>query len=483
VGDALSGAAESVPSERFAVMSYDAIVIGAGFAGLSAAVRLAAEGCRVVVLEEGPRLGGRATSFTDRQTGERVDNGQHVLFGCYRETYRFLRAIGSAEQAPLQRRLTLTFAGAGGALSTLACPPLPPPWHLIAGVLGWHGLPWRDRASALGMAGFIGRARRRGAANAAAGVSSEQTVDQWLAAQRQSRGLCDWLWTPLAFAALNQSPAVAAARPFARVVAELFGPRADDAAVGLSRVPLDELFAEPARRFLEAHGSEVRVRASGRVRLGGAAPGAGPVGPDQLHAVRVGHDVLYAPVVVSTVPWHAFARLWDGNVPAPLTAIAARASAMASSPIVTVNLWLDSPALPSPFVGLIGGPMHWVFDKSAIVGPHAGHLSIVASGADELAEMDNAGITRAAFEQLRGAIPTMRTSAVLRSVVVRESRATFSLAPGRPERPGVRTPVPGFYLAGDWTDTGLPATIEGAVTSGHWAAEAVLAERGTAART
>ena len=230
-------------------MTTDVVVIGAGFAGLSAAVRLAASGLTVAVVEEAPRLGGRATAFADRETGERVDNGQHVLFGCYRETYDFLRRIGTETLAPLQTRLSLTLAAPDGRSFDLTCPELPPPWHLLAAVLRWPAMPHRDRLSVLWLWSLLRQARREGAASAAAGVAVQQTVTDWLAAHRQSDELCRWLWRPLAIAALNQSPDVAAAAPFVRVLAELFGPRVEDSSVGLATVPLDELYAEPAQTF------------------------------------------------------------------------------------------------------------------------------------------------------------------------------------------------------------------------------------------
>ncbi len=447
--------------------SIDVVVLGAGVAGLSAAVRLAAAGRRVVVLDAAPRLGGRATAFADRETGERVDNGQHVLFGCYRETYRFLDAIGSAHLAPLQPRLSLQMAGPDGRLSRLSCPPLPPPWHLMAGVLAWRAIPLGDRLSARGMLPLVRQSRREGPEAAAARVADDLTVDRWLAACGQSPRLREWLWHPLAIAALNQSPAIAAARPFARVVAELFGPRPTDAAIGVATVPLDELFAEPARRFVESRGGVVATQAPGVVQL--AAGGA-------VAGVRTNDATIAAPVVVSSVPWHAFGRIWDGGPPDEIEGVASNAAAMGSSPIVTVNLWLDREVVPAPYVGLVDGPMHWVFDKAAIFGEHAAHLSIVASGAVELEGRDNAAITAIAVEQLQRALPRMRGATVRRSVVVRERRATFSLAPGSPPRPSTRTRVEGFYLAGDWTDTGLPATIEGAVISGHRAADAILTD-------
>jgi squalene-associated FAD-dependent desaturase len=449
------------------MMKADAVIIGGGVAGLSAAVRLAEAGRTVVVAEAAPRLGGRASSFVDRATGDEVDNGQHVIFGCYRDTYQFLHRIGSAHLAPLQPRLRLNIAGRG-RMTELACPALPPPWHLIAGVLRWSAVPFRDRLAVRHLAPLIARAKRIGAAAAVAEVPAGDTVEDWLRRHRQPAAVCEWLWHPLAFAALNESPAVAAARPFVRVLAELFGPRLEDSAVALPSASLRRLFAEPARAFVEARG--------GRVLLGSPAC----IGLDDAGAVSyvlVKEGRIAADIVVAAVPWHAFADLWPGAVPRPVQQVAGAAAEMASSPIVTVNLWLDRPRLARPFVGLVGGPMHWVFDKGSIVREPATHLSVVASAAGPLASADNLEITRMAMAQLAATLPDFGEPRLLRSVVVRERRATFSVAPGSPGRPAAATAIPGLFLAGDWTDTGLPATIEGAVRSGHAAADLGLRAR------
>ena len=440
----------------------DAVVIGAGFAGLSAAVRLADAGRSVTVLEEAPRCGGRATAFTDRETGARVDNGQHVLFGCYRETYRFLARLGSDQLAPPARRLALTMIGAGGRVARLSCPPLPPPWHLVAGVLAWNAVPLRDRLSAAALRPVLQACRREGAEAVARRIRPEDTVDAWLAAHGQTPLLSKWLWHPLAIAALNQSPAVAAAEPFVRVLGELFGPSADDSSVGLPIVPLDELYVAPAVRFIEAHGGEVKTKASARIILDQH---------DRVRAVRAGDRLIDTERVVSAVPWHSLARIWDTEPPAAFGPVVGAAAAMTGSPIVTVNLWFDRAVMTDRFVGLVDGPFHWVFDKGAIFGGKTGHLSMVASGADGILRLENAEMTRLALDTLGSALPGVRTAQLTRSVVVREPRATFSLAPGGPARPSARTAIDGLYLAGDWTDTGLPATIEGAVTSGHRAAD------------
>lgn len=453
------------PTRVIADSTADVVVIGAGCAGLSAAVRLADAGLRVVVVEESPRLGGRATAFADRESGERVDNGQHVLFGCYRETYAFLRRLGTAHLAPLDRRLRLTLADERGRAFALRCPAMPPPWHLLAGILRWRAVPFTDRLSIARLGPLLRTVRSRGPEAALESVPESSTISEWLTSLGQSAELRRWLWHPLAMAALNQSPDVAAARPFVRVIAELFGPRVEDSSIGLPSVPLDELYALPAQRFVEARRGRVLPKTTGRIRT---TPGG------EVESVLAGDERISTTVVISAVPWHALHRVWENGAPPTLSSVAAAASAMSSSPIVTVNLWFDEPVMQAKFVGLVDGALHWAFDKSAIFGARAGHVSMVASGADELAASDNETVTRIAVERLSAALPTARGRAPRRSVVVREHRATFSLAPGSPSRPGTETPVDGFLLAGDWTNTGLPGTIESAVLSGHAAADAAL---------
>jgi len=179
--------------------------------------------------------------------------------------------------------------------------------------------------------------------------------------------------------------------------------------------------------------------------------------------------------VISAVAWHGVDSLWTGAATDGVEAVRRAAASMQSSPIVTVNLWFDGPVMDQQFVGLVDAPVHWIFNKAAIVGERTTHLAVVTSGADDLAAADNDAVTRLTVRQVERVLPRARDRTLLRSVVVREQRATFSLAPGGPARPGPVTDLPGFVLAGDWTDTGLPATIESAVLSGHRAADVVLA--------
>lgn len=439
---------------------YDAIVVGSGFAGLSAAARLSRDGARVLVLEARARLGGRATAFADRETGELVDNGQHVLMGCYRETFAFLRDIGAEAHVRRQPELAVTTIERDGRVSRLRCPALPSPLHLVAGVFTWPALGWRDRLAVLKMAGPLRRAQR---ALRASTPLADGTVTEWLERCGQTPRLRELLWEPLALAALNQPPETAAADPFVRVLAEMFGSDPTAAAIVLPTTPLHLMYAEPARAVIEQRGGRVRTGATARIQIdNGAVTGVSALG-----------ERWSAPAVIAAVPWFTLRELFEGDT-TTIAPVLAAAAATEASPIVTVNLWFDRVVMDEPFVGLPGRMMQWVFDKRAVFGESASHLSLVSSGAADVLRWTNPQLIDAALEEVRGALPRARDAQVVRATVIREPRATFSLAPGQPGRPGVQTPVRGLFLAGDWIGTRLPATIEAAVRSGHLAAEAAL---------
>ena len=440
---------------------YDVVVVGAGFAGLSAAVRLARGGARVLVVEARGRLGGRATAFPDRDTGELVDNGQHVLLGCYTETFEFLKDIGAADNVRVQPNLAVTMIDRAGHRSRLSCPSLPPPFHLLAGIFEWDALSWRDRVSVAGMATPLKNARRELHGGASKAASPGETVENWLVRNGQTPRLRELLWDPLALAALNQPPTEAAAPAFARVLAEMFGSDPRAAAIALPIRPLHLMYAEPAREYIEKHGGEVRSGATARVLTNEAG--------DAVTGVDAGGARVTVGCVISAVPWFAFGELFEREPPL-LAGTIDRARRMTSCPIVTVNFWFDRPILEEPFVGLPGRTMQWVFDKRLVIGDSAAHLSLVSSGAAAIAARSNEELTRLAHDELVDAMPQVRVAKLLRATVIREPRATFSLAPGQPPRPPADTPVKGLFLAGDWIDTGLPATIESAVRSGHRAA-------------
>jgi len=445
---------------------YDAVVVGGGFAGLSAAVELTTRGARVIVVEGRPRLGGRATSYRDRVTGQDVDNGQHVIFGCYRETFRFLRTIGAEGDVRLQPRLDVSYAGRDGRSIRYRCPDLPAPLHLLGGVVEWDELSVAEKLAGLRMVGPMRQLRRRHTGGLPGGVTRErETVREWLVRHGQGPRLRELLWEPLALAALNQSAEMAAAAPFATVLAELCGPRPSDSAIGIPSRPLEALYAVPARQFIEARGGAVWTGAAGRAAFVDG----------RLVGVEARRELITAPVLISAVPWFALSSVFNPP-PAPLVPVLERAAAMGSAPIVSVHLWFESPVLPQPFLGLLGTTMQWAFEKRATFASHGSHLTLVSSGAETVVGFSNAVLIDLALSDLRSTVPAARDAVLWHGLVIRERKATFSLSPGQPARPGSETVIRGLYLAGDWIETGLPSTIESAVASGHRAAHLAFRE-------
>ena len=432
-------------------MTHDVIVIGGGFAGLSAATALAERGFRVLVLEARPSLGGRASAFVDPATGERVDNGQHILTGAYRETFRFLRRIGTESQVYLQPGLAVDIIEKDGRASRLACPAIPAPLHMLVGAMRWTAIDWEDRKALLRM--------RNGGRP---GADPHATVRQWLEWHEQTPRLIELLWEPLAVAALNQSIDEGAGEMFGKVLKRTFTRRRSDSSLGLVRCALDELYTIPSKAFVETRSGEIKTNSPARVKLALPWP-----------SIHVRSDVFRARAIICATAWYSLATLFEEGATLLADVIHA-AESTAASPIVTVNLWFDRPVTSSTFVGLPGRAMQWVFDKRALFGESTSHLSLVSSGASAIVGRSNQELVDLALGELTAALPAVREATLNRAVVVREKRSTFSVAPGQPRRPGTRTAVPGVFLAGDWIETGLPATIESAVVSGHAAADAVV---------
>lgn len=438
-------------------MTWDAIVVGAGCAGLAAATALVEDGARVLVLEARPILGGRASVVRDPVTGETLDNGQHVLMGCYDDTLRFLHRIGTSDRVRRQSGLAVAMVDTAGRRSTLQLPPLPAPLHLLAGVLAWEALSWSEKLSVLRIGAAIQRTER---------PSGTETVREWLRRHGQAPRLVELFWEPLALAALNQPIDQAAVDTFVEVLSRMFGPDADRASLVVPAVPLDQLYAEPARQWLAARGSEVRTRAPARIVVDG----------DRLAGVEVRDARIEARRVICAAPWYALGEVITGR-PDALAGVLQDAAATESSPIVTVNLWYDGPVMDELLVGLPGRVFQWVFDKGRVFGRDKSHLSLVGSGAAEVVTKSNAELVEIGRREVEAALPGARDARLVHASAVRERHATFSLAPGQPRRPGTRTAVHGLLLASDWVDTGLPATIESGVAAGHWAAKEVKSEK------
>ena len=457
--------------DRTAGKSPDAIVVGGGFAGLAAATLLAENGARVLLLEARPHLGGGARSWIDPDTGSVVDNGQHLFMGSYRQTLLFLGRIGSLDRLRLQPRLRVPFLETGGEASAFSLPSLPIfSWSVAAGLLHYPGLAFHERLRLLRVGREV-RRRTRAGGSAPADALDDQSVASWLAGLGQGTAAVERLWNPLAIATLNEDPGRASAAMFLPVLRELLLGGSSGSRLGVAGVGLSELYADPASHFLRARGSEVRLRAQVRqVLLAGGrcsgvllADGTRVASPDVIAAAPPDDMLEMLPPEVASDPFFA------------------GCSRLETSPIVSIYLWFGSPITDLPFAGLIGGEWQWLFNRHAFAGRHGpGHgVTLVRSAARAFVEASREALVKKALDDLHRFVPASRRAVLRHALVIKEKRAALSPLRGSLRlRPSWRTPCAGFHLAGDWTATGLPATIEGAVISGHACAGQVSGGRG-----
>lgn len=441
-------------------MLPDVVILGGGLGGLSAAVRLAESGLRVTLVEHRPFLGGRTYSFLDPVTGDVVDNGQHLLLGCYHATRRYLRLIGSDHLAQLQGSLQLKFLRPGQPPSMLRCPPLPAPAHVFVGLLGLRSLSWADRARLFA----VGRALLDLDADREHRLDA-MTVTEWLTSLGQSPEARKVLWDVLAIGSLNDDPAKVSALLFFRVLRAAFLGRREHSSFLVPRAGLSPLLVDSARRFIESRNGRVLtgVRAAKLVHDG--------------HALREvlcdDGQSLTAGTYVSAVPYYALSNLLGKSSPAPGLDL----TRFRSSAIVSVNVWLDREVMTDQLAAMLDTTIHWVFNRSALVGSPGKrqHLCAVISGASQLVHLRNEEIVRRTIEDIAAVFPKAKGSVVERALVIKERRATFCPEPGLDRiRPAPQSSFANLFLAGDWTATGYPATIEGAIVSGELAAHAVL---------
>lgn len=436
------------------------IVVGGGFAGLAAAVRLVSAGREVLVVEAAKHGGGRSRSFHDKLTGREIDNGQHLMMGCYREALSFLRVIGvPADELEVQPNLALTMLKPGGGKVELACPPLPAPLHLAAGLLRMRGVGLLHRAAAL-RAGLLlpGEIAR---------PDDNETCDAWLRRLGQTPMIRAAFWEPLIWAVLNDDPLVASAAMLVAVLERAFMSTREASSLVLPRRPLSSIYVQRAVDYIEARGGEVRFASPAR-KLELDADGR------VLGVTLKSGETLAAAQVISAVPPHALLELLPES--AREHVVFRDVARLEASPIVNLWVTLERPLLDQAFVGLIASPLHWLWDRDRIeVGgshprPQDSLLSVTISGARGFVDDQPEALRELFLGEIARFFPGARPQ-IRAFRVVKEKRATISHAAGtHRRRPETQSPIPGLLLAGDWVRTGLPATIESAVQSGHDAA-------------
>jgi len=432
-------------------------VIGGGLAGLSCAAALAERGFRVTVLESRRRLGGRAGSFTDPTTGQLVDACQHVSMGCCTNLTHFFETIGVGSQLAPQPKLH--FITPDRRRSLFKADRWPAPFHLGRALLGAHYLtPVEKLRVAWGLL-----ALRR------AGPDADPPLLNWLQAHGQTHRTIDRFWGVVLVSALNESVERLGLKYARKVFVDGFLRHRDGYVVYVPTVPLGELYGTTLRAWFAHHGVDIRENAAVRQLV---------IDEDAVRRLELRDGTTYsADWYVLAVP---FDRILD-LLPAELVErepYFGNVRKLLPSPITSVHLWFDRPVLDLPHAVLVSCEGQWVFNRGEVA-PREYYLQVVVSASGELKALGRDEIERRIVAELSRLFPEVAAAKLLRAKVVTEQSATFRAEPGVDRwRPPQASPVANLAVAGDWTQTGWPATMEGAVRSGYLAAEVILARAG-----
>jgi squalene-associated FAD-dependent desaturase len=434
------------------------VVIGGGLAGVTAALRCADKGFDVTLLEARPRLGGATSSF---QRGDlAVDTGQHVVLRCYSAYLDLLRRLDVVEGVEIQPRFQVPVLSPGGRRSVLRRWALPAPAHLAPALIGYHALTVAQRVEA----GRTAMALRR--LDPADPALDAVSLGHWLDARGVSARTVEVLWGLLVVATLNAPPHEASLALAAKVFRTGMLDSTDGGDIGIPRRPLGELHGVAAQRALAALGADVRLRTKVRaVRRAGA-------GFEVVTGTAAEQSTVESDAVVVAVPHQAAA---DVLAELPVAGMS-EWSRLSAAPIVNVHAVFDRPVMDVPMAAVVDSPLQWVFDRTNVAGapPGSQYLAVSLSAAEDYVRARAEDMRARFLPRLREVFPGTAQANLVDFFVTREPRATFRQAPGtRAIRPSARTEVPGLVLAGAWTGTGWPDTIEGAVRSGERAAEVV----------
>ena len=440
-------------------MSADAIVVGAGAAGLAAASALQADGMKVTLLERKPYVGGRAYSYEHPALAEVVDC-QHVLLGCCTNLRHLLHTSGA--DGLVRWYDELTFLETNGQESRIAPNWMPAPFHATESFLNARMLGRKDKLMiARGLAEFM-----RGYPQ-----SDDESMQAWLWRTRQTERAIRHFWEPVVVGALNDSFARCSVKYAGQVFHESFLRSAEGGRLGIPRVPLSEMYGAVADKLI-AGGCELVLRASVE-SIAREADG---------WVVRAGDAEYRAETLVLAIPFEQMQKLLP-QLPedAERAELGAKLENFVHAPITTVHLWFDRAITELEHAVLLDTGIQWMFNKSAIRGwdeEQGQYLELVISASAAELHEDREKILQSAMRELEMFFPAMRAARLRKCGVLKEARATFSVVPGLDAyRPEQRTAWPGLYLAGDWTRTGWPSTMEGAVRSGYLAAEAVTGRK------
>ena len=466
------------------------MVIGGGLAGLAASVALAEAGWRVRVFEQRPFLGGRATSYV-LPDGEHVDNCQHVTLGCCTNLEDFYRRAGSADKIKFFDRLV--FLDPQGRRGEIGAGFLPAPFHMTGSFATFQPVTMKDKlAIARAMFEIVRGRGHTDDLDEAGGI----TMAEWLRRRKQTRGAIERFWRVVLVSALDEELERTDARYGVEVFWKAFLSNRQGYRMGVPIVPLADLYAG-CKEFIERRGGEVQLRATVRalniVEVAEAdQPEKGANLPPATAAASTLAGVLLdgreevADAYIFALPHGALTQILPEKIKQQYPELK-NIENIHDAPITGVHFWFDREVMREPFVTLLDTSTQWIFNKTALYGGggknrncKGQYLQLVISASYDLLQKPRQEIIDLCLKEVRQALPAARSAQLMKATVIKEAAATFSPEPGVDRwRPAQATAVKGMFLAGDWTATGWPSTMEGAVRSGYLAAEAVLRAEGT----
>ena len=422
------------------------IIIGGGFSGLSSAAYLSESGFKVTLLESSPKLGGRAYSFKDEETGSAIDNGQHILMGCYNFTLDFFKLIGAEKNLEFQKRLKLIFLKEKFEHYPLTAPDIPYPVNLLFALIGYKAFSAEDKLRILSFFSKLALYSNKDL--------EKMTVEEWLLKENQSENSMITFWDILVAGALNTDKKKACAKILADILKQIFFRGNKAATILIPKFGLSETYCNDAENFIVSRGGEICYGETVNELISS--------GMKISEIVTSGRTFKDFDFVISSVPLYAFNRMvMNKKLKIDLD--------LEYSPILTVHFWMKENPLKETFYGLIGSPVHWVFN-------HGKHITIVISNAGYLMNEEKDYIFNLTTDEIEKYLPIKKND-VLSFKIIKEKRATFIASDTViKKRPYAVTGFDNLVLAGDWTNTGLPSTIEGAVKSGKTAADIIISK-------
>ena len=443
------------------IRQYSVAIVGGGLAGLAAGCALAEAGLRVTVFERRPYVGGRASSYEHPGTGEVVDNCQHVLLGCCTNLIDFYDRLGVSGK--IRWFDELTFIEPGGRASRMAPSFLPAPMHNVPTFLGAKMLSVSDKIA-------ISRAM----AVMSRGLPEDSSEDflSWLRRHKQTERAIERFWKTVLVSALNEDLDRMSVRYATQVFRESFMKSAAAGRMGLPSIPLSDLYGS-AIEYIRARGGEVLLRSS-----------VNAIGPKQDRVgVLTGSGEQQFDFVVLAAPFQNVASLLPSDESA--SPIKQQLAKFEPSSITGIHLWFDREVTPLPHAVLLDRTIQWMFHKSKFHerrqenAAQGSYVELVVSASKSLVQKSREEILELATRELTEFFPTVREAKLVKATVIKEIYATYAILPGLDKyRPEAKTQWPQIFLAGDWTATGWPATMEGAVRSGYLAAEALMKNLG-----